>query len=280
MKKIFSTLLVSLLLSAVAFVPASAQDAQTQQFEMPTRAVTSIEAVWNGQIQFHRWTLTPSFGPSNVALILHFIDGTSEILTHWRVTDSDWFWTVHVEHCYISNTVVLVYENSNIRDAFLQEHELTFLDWDMWDKYFATLPRTIPFDFPANYVETYVDGFRPLQTLALDERVTAYGIDVFAFIPQTSRVFQFQSTASQPFAILNAEWEQVPVAGWTLFGVRLVRLEAGNTYYLIVWGEDDCENQVTFNHANWLQRLTARLPNWIRRHHAPRLQRLLYGWYV
>ncbi|MCL2446670.1 MAG: hypothetical protein FWD06_07885 [Oscillospiraceae bacterium] len=279
MKKSLTILLVVFLLTMATLLPASATNVQSWQFEMPELAVIAIEAQWNGQIEFARWTLWPDFSPSNVALTLWFEDGTSEVLTHWRVTGDDWFWRVHVEHC-IDNNVTLVYENSNFRDAFLQEHDLEWLDWEMWDEYFSTLPRTIPFDFPANYIEAYVDSFRPLQKLALDEQVTAYGIDVFSFSPQESRIFQLQSAMSQPFAILNAQWEQVPIDGWSLFGARLFSLEAGSTYYLIVWGEEDCENVVAIDRATWLQRITARLPDRVWRRYSPRMQRLLYGWHI
>ena len=239
MKKLLACILaIALLLSsAVAATAAlSAGEAEIAPhglvFELPV--VTGIEAEWNGEVLLNLSVWRARFSPENVDVTVHFADGSSEQLTRWNDRGMDWWWQLGFVIDDETNIVTIFYEDSNLRSAFAEANGL-----ELWQvnrnnaNYLATLPQD-SFELPANYHEIFVDGFRPITALTLNEAVTTTVYNFFTFTPETSGLHRFYGGGPFSVVVLNADFEvQARLIMWPVFG-EAVWLEAGQTYYALV----------------------------------------------
>ena len=249
MKKLLACVLaLILMLSCVVYATAALPgadeeiDPQSLTFELPV--VTGIEVEWNGEISLGP-NLQPLFSPDNVTVTASFEEGEPEALRDWVVSSTNWYWWVFPVFDSRSGTVTFYYEDSNIRRAFLAENpQLDLIELRMLpflDAYLAALTQA-SFEYPARYLEQYIEAQKPLAALRLNQAATVPGSDgkftVFTFTPEKTGQHQFARTEWWNFRVLGPNLESVSSSSIT-------SLEAGKTYYIFAFNGSDKEYEIT-----------------------------------
>ena len=199
-------------------------------FELPV--VTGLSAEWNGEMLLSPW-LEPWFSPENVDVTVTFDDGSSEVLTRWAGQE----WSLWLEINHRTGVVTIAYYDANMIDALREGNPYFCCEWCNpveWAAFLATLQQD-SFTFPTDYRETFVNGFRPIAAMRLNETVTTAGEAFFTFTPQTSRQFRLYGSGELYFlAVFDANLDLYfatqlwPGSGSTIW------LEAGQTYYVFI----------------------------------------------
>ena len=220
MKKLLACLLTAMLLFAVAAVPVSAIPPQP---DWPP--VVAIEAEWNGEFYLLNRTgdaLTPWFNPLNVVVTVHFEEEDPIELTEWD--RSAVFMGVITELDLEAHIVRFFYFDDHLRNVYAGSY---IESGSFTDSFLATLPQT-SVEFPANFVELFIEQHRPMPELRLDEEARGHA---FAFTAQENRAHYFWTEPGRLMTILDSDLEIVFSERGT--GFTRVVLEAGETYYVL-----------------------------------------------
>ncbi|MCL2445216.1 MAG: hypothetical protein FWD06_00385 [Oscillospiraceae bacterium] len=257
MKKILSVVLSAALLLSVFGIGASAVVDHSLQFQLPV--VTAIEAEWNGEIVLSRW-LAPTFSSANVDVTVYFDDGTYEALAdRWSSSVHDQWWQVSTALCHETSVVTVFYQDSRLQSEWFGDAECC-CEVD-WDGFYATLPQAA-FDFPADYIETFLQEFTPFTALSLEDYASPpfYGTHVFTFTAPEScdYYFGFGHTGWGPITVLDAQ-HNIIASSWNQM---LVALQAGETYYVVAYSLH--EHEATFIVSERQQQPSGQLTWWQR----------------
>lgn len=207
-------------------------DVYSLQIELPE--VTGITAVWNGEVTLDNW-LWPTFGPDNVEITVSFAAGAPETLTRWSGGAYDGGWQIDQLFYLDEQRVVFFYWDTNLERAVWEATPNFCCMWCNWDDIAAIVPHD-EITFPADFLETFVDGFRPIAAMTLDETVTTTQQNIFSFTPQTSRQYRFEATGDYWYTLIVFNMDDgvyMNVTMWPGRGAD-VWLQAGQTYYALV----------------------------------------------
>ena len=254
MKKLLVILLAGAMLAGFA-LPASAAP------EPGVKTVTKLEAVWTGDpIVWELWN--SDYIAADITLT--YEDGSSDTYDYEEMPrygggDDDW-WYVRCLGVYIDDakvTLRFVYEDSVLRNAFLDGLNPADNLEAEWDAHFDSLPQ-VRINPPCITMEEFIESQKPLIPLKPGEEITLTydkSWKVFAFTPEKSGPHVSFTGEWTSLRLFNAEYEPVGAYGlvnWFIMGSMVAELEAGETYYLLVRVSSGSETIVLYGGAKRL----------------------------